>query len=315
MEYSIFNPTGNITALVESYVDIAKQPAAAADIMRRHPQVEQVGFVSFAGTACTENRTGLCGGDEPEESRAGMPEGEGPEELRAGTPGGEGPEELRISLRMAGGEFCGNAAMCAAALALIRKIETPALSSKNKRVSVSVSGVQKPIEVCLDDAGDGSFDAGVKMPAAFGVRTAVFDYNGIREQLPFVELEGITHIIIRQENTFFSLKKDKTAAEEAVRLWCGSLSAAGLGLMFLEGENDRFCLTPLVYIPGGETVFWENSCASGSTAAGIYLAHEKKTRVSLALEEPGGILRVESDPVSGGTQLYGKVKMVGGYSF
>ena len=74
IKYSIFDPTGNITALVESQIPAAEQPTVAAAVMERHPSVEQVGFVRF-------------------------------------DPASDPP----VSLRMAGGEFCGNATMCAAA--------------------------------------------------------------------------------------------------------------------------------------------------------------------------------------------------------
>ena len=70
LKYSIWDPTGNITALVETQTSIDRQPEVAARIMDLHPEVEQVGFVS---------------------------------------------KVLRPYLRMAGGEFCGNASMCAAA--------------------------------------------------------------------------------------------------------------------------------------------------------------------------------------------------------
>ena len=43
--YSILDPTGNITALVESPVERAQYQTAAAVIMRLHPEVEQVGFL------------------------------------------------------------------------------------------------------------------------------------------------------------------------------------------------------------------------------------------------------------------------------
>ena len=49
MKYSIFDPTGNITALVEDAVEDSLQPSAAAEIMKKHPEVEQVGFVSLDG--------------------------------------------------------------------------------------------------------------------------------------------------------------------------------------------------------------------------------------------------------------------------
>ena len=79
LRYSIFDPTGNITALVESPVDESEQPAVAASIMARHTAVEQVGFVRLS-----DKKTAPA------------------------------------ALRMAGGEFCANASMSAAALSALR---------------------------------------------------------------------------------------------------------------------------------------------------------------------------------------------------
>jgi diaminopimelate epimerase len=76
IKYCIFDPTGNITALVETGVEEARQPEVASLIMSRHPDVEQIGFVCFS----------------------------------------EQNGDADVSLRMAGGEFCGNATMSAAAL-------------------------------------------------------------------------------------------------------------------------------------------------------------------------------------------------------
>ena len=41
LRYSIIDPTGNITALVEDEVAVADQPRVASRIMALHPQVEQ----------------------------------------------------------------------------------------------------------------------------------------------------------------------------------------------------------------------------------------------------------------------------------
>ena len=43
LRYTILDPTGNITALVETSVPVEKQPGIAAEIMKCHPKVEQVG--------------------------------------------------------------------------------------------------------------------------------------------------------------------------------------------------------------------------------------------------------------------------------
>ena len=107
------DPTGNITALVESSAEVSRQPFIADLIMQKHPEVEQVGFVEF----------------------------------------GE-----QVKLRMAGGEFCGNASMCAAALYLSRKGAEVASSLSPEssaeataedgwqQVQLEVSGASEPEE-------------------------------------------------------------------------------------------------------------------------------------------------------------------------
>ena len=78
LKYSIFDPSGNITALVETHINNDSQPEVADEIMKAHPEVEQVGFVYF-----------------------------------------DAIRPVPTYLRMAGGEFCGNATMSAAALYLL----------------------------------------------------------------------------------------------------------------------------------------------------------------------------------------------------
>ena len=272
IQYSVFDPTGNITALVESDVETGLQPSVAAEIMERRPEVEQVGFVRLQ-------------------------------------PGGEG-----LSLRMAGGEFCGNATMSAAALYLIRCSErrgAPLPLGEEETVCLRVSGAARPVEVRLRAEVPDCFHAGVHMPPALSIDDRKFSYGPLSGKLPVVWLEGICHIVVEPCSVFWVLLADRAGAEDAIRDWCATLLAGGLGLMFLGGDASQRCLTPLVYVPGSGTVFWESSCASGSTAAGMYLAAKTGVSVDLNLQEPGGVLRVVSDPtpVRGETWLYGRVKL------
>ena len=260
---SIWDPTGNITALVESPVPVSGQPAVAAALMRRCPAVEQVGFVT-------------------------LPE----------TPDGE------LRLRMAGGEFCGNASMSAAALSLLRRGET----AGEQRVSLRVSGVARPVTVELSREGEG-FRARVRMPAALAVGERLFAFEDRRGMLPMVRMEGISHLLVEPDSVFFPLLRDPAAAGRAVRSFCEALGAEGLGLLFLETAGEESRLTPLVYIPGSGTEFWENSCASGSSAVGMLLAARRKAPVALTLTEPGGALRVESEP-GGDTWLSGRTRLL-----
>ena len=270
MRYTILDPTGNITALVESPAAPAERPAAATALMRRHPQVEQVGFVRFADA-----------------------ESEG----------------VDAALSMAGGEFCGNASLCAAALYLLRRGTAP---GARERVWLRVSGASGPVETELRAEGENRFSAWVRMPRALGTEEQSFSFEGMNGDLTLVRMEGISHLIVPADSVFFALLSDRSAAERAVRQWCTELRTEGLGLMFLE-EGESLRLTPLVYVPGSGTVFWENSCASGSSAVGMALAARNRQSVDLTLTEPGGTLRVASDPASGETRLCGTVRLIGEY--
>ncbi|MBR0162723.1 MAG: hypothetical protein IJQ02_15795 [Oscillospiraceae bacterium] len=265
IRYSIFDPTGNITALVGDPVPVPQQPSVAAEIMRLHPAVEQVGFVRFP---------------RPSETGA-LPE-----------------------LRMAGGEFCGNASMCAAALYAATLWQ--AGEREPELVSLRVSGTDKPVEVNLSREDAARWSAGVMFPPALSVGSMELEWNGLRASLPLIRMEGITHLAIETGSPFFPLKDDREAAGQAVKTWCGACRAPGLGLMFLAAADGAFHLTPLVYIPGSDTLFWENSCASGSAAVGMLLAERSGRAVDLTLTEPGGTLRVACDPLSGETRLFGR---------
>ena len=219
------------------------------------------------------------------------------------------PETPCAELRMAGGEFCGNASMSAAALWLMRR--GGASPDAWETVSLRVSGVSREVAVRLKRETEKSFLASVRMPPARSVTQQVFPFGALRDPLTIVRMEGIAHAIVTPASGFFSLLGDKAAAEEAARRLCAALGAEALGLMFLEGEAPRMRLTPLVYVPGSGTMIWENSCASGSAAVGTALGKRNGGRVRLELEEPGGVLRIESGGPRGETVLTGQTRLVG----
>ena len=324
IHYSILDPTGNITALVESPIDISCQPEVAARIMVRHPRVEQVGFVRYYG-------------DIRESEAAGS--GEDPEVILTNRRDG-----IQAELRMAGGEFCGNASMSTAALYLIRHMQAGAKTGyhtadsagpdKNLPVLVRlrVSGAKDIVEVNLQNGGQDNYYADILMPPALSIEDKDFSYGCLKGQLPLVRMGGISHIIVGTQSVFSGLLQDRKAAEEAVRKWCSELETEGLGLMFADytgagdwtqghsreasvckagkNEAEKISLVPLVYIPAGDTIFWENSCASGSCAVGMYLTKKRQLAVDITLDEPGGCLHVKSDIQTGSIHLGGRVRLL-----
>ena len=195
IEYTIFDPTGNITALVETAVDPSDQPSVAAGIMGLHPEVEQVGFVTFAA----------AGADAP-------------------------AADVPVSLRMAGGEFCGNATMCAAALYMMVNG-----MSGEATVKVKVSGTTEPLDVCLVRRDATGFDASVTMPPELGIGELKLSDSVLPGsdafELPIVRMEGISHVIVEPDSGFFGLKDDSALAETLLREWCGVLNAECLSAL------------------------------------------------------------------------------------
>lgn len=182
-----------------------------------------------------------------------------------------------ISLRMAGGEFCGNATMSAA----IRFALDNALTCGVVRIKVS--GAEEILSVKVEKTDERSFACSVVMPKEESV-----DQIAIGERAcPVVRFAGISHIII--ENAFERSEAEKLAPE-----LCATLGADALGLMFY--SPDEMKLTPLVYVAGIGSLFWENSCASGSAAVGIFEAKRQNRKVTVRLRQPGGVLTVSASP-------------------
>lgn len=203
--------------------------------------------------------------------------------------------ERGARLRMAGGEFCGNAALSAGAVFARERALAP---GEELTLPVRVSGAAEAVTVRVSALEDGGFagSAELPLPAAVGLRPLRLD--GRELVLPCVEFPGITHVIAPGG-------MDRGEAERAARAWCAELGASALGLMLLDEQARR--LRPLVYVPAGETLFWESSCASGTAAVGAWLAARDGGVCRLALDEPGGRLAVEAG--AGALRLGGRVRL------
>ena len=196
-----------------------------------------------------------------------------------------------ISLRMAGGEFCGNASMCAAVYAAAKA------GVMKSEIVLRVSGSQEPIGAEVEEMSDGSWTGTVNMPRPEKIERTVLPGAG---NVPVVCFEGILHVILEED-------MEKVQAEEYARIWCRELDVDAIGLMFLDRANAR--LKPLVYVPSADTICWENSCASGTTAAVAYLAAESGAPVRMTLSQPGGGLTVEVSE-DGAPRLQGHVRIL-----
>lgn len=189
----------------------------------------------------------------------------------------ESADGYDISVRMAGGEFCGNAAISAAALYL-------KTNADKRNISVRLSGVSVSVKAFSSSESKFQFSAKLKNDAMLSEIS--FDYNEKTFTLPIVYFHGISHIIAEKSTLEFS-------PEEVIKDICKSINADALGIMVFDSESN--ILTPLVFVPEGDTLYWEKSCGSGTAALGAYLFHKTGEKISLSLTEPGGILNITAD--------------------
>ena len=185
-----------------------------------------------------------------------------------------------IGLRMAGGEFCGNAAMSAAAYyAKTNRI-------RKGTVHVRISGAESIVPTRLHVLGNDIFRCTVEMPRHRAIGLLTFDGT----ELPAVFFNGITHVIVEGGSV------DRTSAETVACALCESTRSEAVGLMFCYASGQS--MSPFVYVPSVKTAVWENSCASGTSAVGIYTAQRENKPVTLSIRQPGGTLSVSASPDS-----------------
>ena len=237
LEYIKTDPTSNITVLVRTPVERAKQPEAAEKIMAADRQCEQVGFI--------------------EESESGP------------------------RLQMMGGEFCGNASRSAAAWALACDGGTQGV------YDVSCSGCDTVLPAKVAQKGDGLYEAFIEMPYPEDVSGVLVDAGDVPARFFRVDLPGITHFVhfvpdlegIDKEK-YWHILADYVDGED--------FPAYGLILC----DTKEQTMIPAVYVRDTDTLYWENSCGSGSAAVAAALACTTHKNVACYMKQPGGTLAI-----------------------
>ncbi|MCQ2415456.1 MAG: hypothetical protein MJ063_05360 [Lachnospiraceae bacterium] len=258
LKYYVFDPAGNVTLLVDTYIRTKDQVRIAAELMKREPLCEQVGFAR------------VCGHN-------GKPEGH---------------------LRMAGGEFCGNASLCTGVLKRVKEKNNGISHMYPDGIDVTVSGTKGRVNVRTAAAGEDLWTASGSMPWPRSMGEITVDGR----RLPYVDHGGIVHVI-------FTERPDRKAVERQIRKVCGEYSLKALGFMFLSGNE----LEPLVYVRETGTLYWENACASGTAAVAAWLSENSETKTAEGeLKEPGGTVSFFADSDKKYVTLGTKIRLVKG---
>ena len=200
-------------------------------------------------------------------------------------------------IRLMGGEFCGNAAMAAAAWLVRDRLR----AGQAMTVPLEVSGAQGMV-FCRVRGLENGFEGTVEMPRVLSVRPA--EAGGI--PVTEVRMEGITHLI--REGTE-PLEKEK--AEALLTDYAAQSGAEAAGLMDRNPETGF--MRPLVYVRGSGTLVWETACGSGTAAVGAAEAWRLGTGTAAeAVAQPGGTLRAEAAAEQGRVtegRITGKIRI------
>ena len=204
----------------------------------------------------------------------------------------EKPEnpKAQARLQMAGGEFCGNAAMSLCAY-LIWNGDVKCEREEQCTIPIEVSGASDVL-YCDIKKKDEYFLAKINMPIPETIGS--FDVEIAGCSLPVVYMPGITHVIADTDKV--SVSKDMLL--ETLVFNPGSFTKEdAFGIMFYDKKAGF--IEPFVHVATAGTKMWERGCGSGTAALGAYLAHVAGKSVKVDIAQPGGVITVEADIADG----------------
>lgn len=196
---------------------------------------------------------------------------------------------LRVD--MMGGEFCGNASRSAAAYAL-------QLADQEKgSYDVSCSGCADVLATTVSRQDDGSFTANIEMPMPESIEAVLVDVGGLPSRFFRIALPGIVHFvhIVQGIETV-----DKELFWQSLYEYAKDEGDEAFGLILFDPAQLR--MIPAVYVAATETLYWENSCGSGSAAVAATLAVLGKRDVACDVKQPGGTISIAASVTAGTLQ-------------
>lgn len=177
----------------------------------------------------------------------------------------------KARLVMAGGEFCGNAT---------RSLAYLLLKGKKGEISVNVSGANETLRTGVENKNY----AWAEMPSIKNFNI----FSEISTGLYVLKIPGIIFLITDQSK---KIKEDylKRTAKSLLKKAGLLYSQKASGVIFLRrnpNENDSISIEPIVWVRDVNTMFRETACASGSTAAAIYLLKTQGAQSPFTIKQP-----------------------------
>lgn len=167
-------------------------------------------------------------------------------------------------LDMMGGEFCGNACRCLAALLLLEgRVQDDGQGGSTGRIAAS--GVSTPVHFTARHLPDGAVDASIRMDLP-----AMPDMVDIAPGMSLVRLPGISHLLLDLALHPYPGRPGETVPGILRRYGLDEAPAAGC-IWFGEHGGRRF-IKPVVHVRDTATIHEETACGSGTLALALHLS-------------------------------------------
>ena len=161
-------------------------------------------------------------------------------------------------LEMAGLEFCGNASRAFACFLVKEKYV-----NKNT-FEISVSGYDNLIECNVEKIGEDYYST-INLKLLKPIKDFIENKKLDNQEISVIHLPGISHTFLDQKKFKFDkgscLKEAKKIIQEL-----NLINLPAVGVIWYEDNQ----INPIVYVKDIDSLFYENSCGSGSIAYGIY---------------------------------------------
>lgn len=199
-----------------------------------------------------------------------------------------------LRLEMAGGEFCGNAALALAAWAVKCSV-----APSRQSFLVECSGEEKPLACAVEEKASGKFFVQLEMPHAMAVAPLDLSADGQIFRGGQVTLPGISHFCFEAPEApthrQYDLLLDRIAEVSG---------AAAYGVVPYRRQGAAsYMIRPYVGVAETSSRIYEQACGSGSLALGLWLeASDGGSHYEVV--QPGGRITVAPKEPSIAAEVY-----------
>ncbi len=192
-----------------------------------------------------------------------------------------------IRLQMMGGEFCGNATRSLAAIIVDRALDNVIKDGEDYLVKLETSGLEKVVECRVRKTEkDHVYMSQIHMPLPTSINSSESSVDEKEIEIQRIDFPGISHFIVDDKKV-----SDRQKLYEVIKSQMDKEVYEAFGIMYYDYE-EKF-LVPLVYVKATDSLYWEKSCGSGTTALGVALAHKNQKNIDISIPQPGGELRIQ----------------------